>query len=126
MMIRIGMMFALGACALAGAARAETLPPVSGVVFAAPLMAKVDTAQIKPLNLSSRRIFIGAAPSQPDPSIPAGTVKTAIDRQFGAQNVAALGYLCGLQPGPNETSGPASAYDAVGTFLGAQLKLAFR
>ncbi len=120
---------ACSAMAIAGAARAETAA-AGNVVFsapgAAPLMAKVDTSRIRPMNLASRRIFISATAAQTGPAIPAGTVKTAIDRQFGSQNVAALGYLCGLQPGPNEAGGPASGYDAMGTFLGAQLKLAFR
>jgi hypothetical protein len=37
-----------------------------------------------------------------------------------------VGYLCGLQPGPNESGGPASTFDPEGTFLGGQFKLAFK
>ena len=62
-----------------------------------------------------------------EPDIPKGTVKTSLERRFGEQGaVGALGYLCGLAPGPNESGGVASSFDPAGTFLGGQLKIALR
>lgn len=58
-----------------------------------------------------------------------GFAKTAIDHRFAAGEEArvtgSVGYLCGLRPSPNETNGPVSSYESVGTFLGAKVSYAF-
>ena len=62
------------------------------------------------------------------PPLP-GFAKTAIDHRFAAGEQArvtgSVGYLCGLRPSPNETNGPVSSYEPVGTFLGAKVSYAF-
>ncbi len=91
------------------------------------LSIKLPAAAAPVSDLSDPRLFRVTAPPTPEAARPAGTVKTAIDHAFGSKDgvTGSLGYLCGLQPGPNETSGFASSYYEVGTFLGAQLHLAF-
>ena len=55
--------------------------------------------------------------------------KTAIDHRFGRRDdlTGSLGFLCGLQPGHNDTGG-AAAYgvDPHGRFVGARFSIAFR
>lgn len=52
--------------------------------------------------------------------------RTAVDHSFAPDKLTgSVGYLCGLHPGPDGGRGPASSSDAVGTFLGAKLSLAF-
>jgi hypothetical protein len=105
--------------AMAGAARAETAGP-------APLP-KITWTPRPAINLADPRLSPAGAYAQrnPDSATP-GMPKTALDHRFGSANLVAVGYLCGLGPGPNERGGPASANDPEGTFLGGQLKLAFR
>jgi hypothetical protein len=107
------------AAAMTGVARAETAAPapVSKIIWTAP----------SAINLADPRLSLAGAYAQrnPDNATP-GMPKTAIDHRFGSDNLVAVGYLCGLGPGPNERGGPASANDPEGTFLGGQLKLAFK
>jgi hypothetical protein len=125
----------LAALASAGGTRAQTASPSAGVTaysatVASFALASIGLDDMKPaLDLTDHRSFQDAPPvrggaaSAPDPM----ANKTAIDHRFeSADAVGAVGYLCGLQPGPNETAGPASTFDPAGTFLGAQLNLAFR
>jgi hypothetical protein len=110
---------ALIAFAVAGAARAESAAP-------APLPRIVWTAP-PTINIADPRLSPAGAYAERNPAADNhGLPKTAIDHRFGSDNLAAVGYLCGLQPGPNERGGPASAYDPEGTFLGGQLTLAFK
>jgi hypothetical protein len=126
--------FALCAAAAASAAHAEdvgrkVLASYSLPAPAGDAIGPVGADAPRPvLDLTNRRLFIGAGYAQNAPAAdPGASNKTAVDHRFeSADAVGSLGYLCGLQPGPNETAGPASAYDPVGTFLGAQLNLAFR
>jgi hypothetical protein len=60
-----------------------------------------------------------------EPARHPGVARTEID--YRRDNlVGSLGYLCGLEPGPNEAGGLVSSYEPAGTFLGAKLSLAFR
>jgi NaMN:DMB phosphoribosyltransferase len=105
--------------AMAGAAHAETAAPAS--------LPKITWTAPAAINIADPRLSLASPYAQRDtaPATP-GMPKTAIDHRFASGDLAAVGYLCGLQPGPNERGGPASAYDAEGTFLGGQLKLAFK
>ena len=76
-----------------------------------------------PSDLSDPRLFL--AKSDDGPARPKGTVQTAVDVRFNPKAVGSLGYLCGLQPGPNDQGGVRSSSDPAGTFLGGQFKVAF-
>jgi hypothetical protein len=77
-------------------------------------------------SLSDPGLFLASVrDDDAEPTRPRGTVQTAVDRQFSKTASAALGYLCGLQPSPNTSGGVASSYEARGTFLGGQFKVAF-
>ena len=117
-MVRTSVLIALMGLAVAGAARAEDAgPPMSRIVWTP-----------KPaLDIADPRLSPGAAYAPrvraPDPT---GIRRTAVDRSFDSATTGALGYLCGLEPAPNEASGGvASSREAAGTFLGGQLKMAF-
>jgi hypothetical protein len=111
-------LIALGLFLAAGAAQAAEAPvPIAGLV---------NSGQIKPtLDLGNRRLFIAttydAGPAR-DPRF----AVTAVERQVAPGGVASVGYLCGLEPGPNESGGVISSREPVGTFLGAKLSLAFK
>ena len=94
--------------------RAETaaIPP-------APLKAPLARAA----GLSDPHLFLVRADDAP--ARPKGTVQTAVDMRFSPKAVGSLGYLCGLQPGPNDQGGVRSSSDPAGTFLGGQFKVAF-
>jgi hypothetical protein len=76
-----------------------------------------------PSSLSDPRLFLARA--EEAPTRPKGTVQTAVDVRFSPKAVGSLGYLCGLQPGPNDRGGVRSSSDPAGTFLGGQFKVAF-
>lgn len=98
----------------------------AGAAHADPAPLKIAWSPKPALNLSDPRLTL-ANPYAPKASeaIPAGTVKTAIDGQLSNNATAAVGYLCGLQPGPNERGGVISTFDPRGTFLGGQIKVSF-
>jgi len=121
----------------------ETPFQVSGIACVLSLaVAGAAAAQPADLRLSYGFTTAGApavTPSQADPHarfvlryVPAaaspvpGTVRTAVDREIASKGLTgSVGYLCGLRPSPNETNGPVSSFDSVGTFLGAKLSHAF-
>lgn len=76
-----------------------------------------------PPSLSDPRLFLARADEAPTRT--KGTVQTAVDVRFSPKAVGSLGYLCGLQPGPNDRGGVRSSSDPAGTFLGGQFKVAF-
>jgi hypothetical protein len=108
------LMIAAACLAAAGAARAE--PPAIKIAWTP-----------KPaLNLADPRLSLSAPYVQKAGEAPApGTNRTAIDGRMSRSVTGAVGYLCGLQPGPNEKGGVVSTFDPVGTFLGGQLKVSF-
>ena len=73
--------------------------------------------------LSDPRLYLARADEAP--ARPRGTVQTAVDLRLNPKAVGSLGYLCGLQPGPNDRGGVRSSSDPAGTFLGGQFKVAF-
>ncbi len=110
---------ALAFLAATGAAHAET--------SAAPI--KIVWQAAAKMNLADPRLSLATPYAQrnTETPIPAGTVRTAIDHRFASDSmVGSVGYLCGLQPGPNESGGVASTFDPAGTFLGGKLTLAFK
>jgi hypothetical protein len=110
---------ALILAAMAGAARAETAAPAS--------LPKIIWTARPTINLADPRLSLaGPYAQRGEETATPGMPKTAIDHRFASGDLAAVGYLCGLEPGPNERGGPASSHDPEGTFLGGQLKLAFR
>lgn len=76
-----------------------------------------------PSDLSDPGLYLAWADDAP--ARPRGTVQTAVDLRFNPKAVGSLGYLCGLQPGPNDQGGVRSSSDPAGTFLGGQFKVAF-
>jgi hypothetical protein len=76
-----------------------------------------------PSDLADARLFLARADDAPPR--PKGTVQTAVDLRLSSKSVGSLGYLCGLQPGPNDHGGVRSSSDPAGTFLGGQFKVAF-
>jgi hypothetical protein len=117
-LIALGLSLALGAAAQAA--------DVGAPVAATPINGLVNSGQIKPtLDLANHRLFIPASYDAGPARDPRFAV-TAVDRQVGPNAKASLGYLCGLEPGPNEISGVVSSHEPVGTFLGAQFSLAFK
>ncbi|HLY77865.1 MAG TPA: hypothetical protein VKQ70_00710 [Caulobacteraceae bacterium] len=106
--------------AAAGAARSQT---------AAALPVKAPEAAIRPVVDVANPLDPLAPTSITHPLDTAVFARTALDHRFsGREDVTgSLGFLCGLQPGHNET-GAASAYgvDPHGRFLGAKLRFAFR
>jgi hypothetical protein len=116
--LRTVFLAAIGALALAGAAKAE---------------ATADAPAKPPmrLHLSDDRAIVvrpyarGSAAEDPIEA------KTAVDHRFGREGpVGQAGYLCGIGGiGPDNDAprgGPASAFEHFGTFLGASVGYAFR
>ena len=96
---------------------------------AAPAPIKIVWQAQAKMNLADPRLSLATPYAQrnTETPLPSGTVKTAIDRRFASDTMTgSVGYLCGLQPGPNESGGVASAFDPAGTFLGGKLTLAFK
>ena len=54
------------------------------------------------------------------------TMPTAVDRRFGPDATASVGFLCGLEPAPRDNTGAGSTFGPVGTFLGGKLSYTFR
>jgi hypothetical protein len=118
---------AIAALAVAGAASAQTAPQTlipQGVAAAS--ASKIAWDARPALDLSSAHASFASPYAQPAAARPAGTVQTAVDYRFSSDQIGSVGYLCGLQPGPNESGGPASAFEPEGTFLGGQLRMAFK
>jgi hypothetical protein len=118
---RVKAALVLATLALAGAAHAQ----MAGQA-AAPSLSRIAWTAAPRLDLADPRLSLATPYAQRATDATPGMPKTAIDHSFAPDQVGSLGYLCGLQPGPNERGGPASAFDPEGTFLGGQLKLAFR
>jgi hypothetical protein len=94
---------------------------------AAPAMSKINWSAEPKLNLTDSRLALTSPYAQQNPVVDRhGIAVTAVDAKIGPNKTASVGYLCGLQPGPNEAGGPASAFTPEGTFLGGQFKLAFK
>ena len=112
----IQIMLMLTALATAGAARAEAAgPPMSKIVWSKPPALDLVDPRLYPAAAYAGRV------RAPDPT---GIRRTSIDHAFDPGMVGSLGYLCGLAPGPNESSGVASSHEARGTFLGGKLTMA--
>jgi hypothetical protein len=108
---------ALALACLTGAARAETPASLPKITWTAPPAINLADPRLSLASPYAERGETAGVPGMP---------KTAIDHRFATDNLMAVGYLCGLEPGPNEHGGPASSHDPAGTFLGGQLKLAFK
>lgn len=116
------------ALAFAGAAHADpTRADAAAQRFAAeaPPEPLFKVALKSGADLSDPALFLASAKDDAAPVRPRGTVQTALDYRLSPSRMASVGYLCGLQPGPNETSGAMSSFEPIGTFLGGQFKVAF-
>jgi hypothetical protein len=102
-------------------ATAATAPLAYSPLPSAPAKAVPDLAN--PLDPQARPVL------QTNALDTAVFARTAVDHRFeGKTNAtASLGFLCGLQPGHNDTGG-AAAYgvDPHGRFVGARFSIAFR
>lgn len=117
----------LAFAALAGAAEAQTRAESVIDRFkaeAAPMVA-LKSAAPQDASLSAPELFLKTADDGRPLARPKGTVQTAVDRAWSKNVVGSLGYLCGLQPGPNDSGGVASSREPAGTFLGGQLHVTF-
>jgi hypothetical protein len=93
----------------------------------APPAPKINWSPTPAIDISDPHKSIDSPYGQRNPAVDRhGAAQTAIGYQFSPAGQASVGYLCGLQPGPNESGGPASTFDPEGTFLGGQFKLAFK
>ncbi len=99
----------------------------SGAAHAQSVSAIPEDPTKPALNLSDPRLSF-APPSAPSNSADGPFVnRTSIEHTFGPQPItAAVGYLCGLQPLTDRTSGPASTFGPLSTFLGGKLTYAFK
>jgi hypothetical protein len=122
------MLLILAALSIASPAAPAPAPtPFSAdAAAAAASLGKIDASTVASAAQASRPLA-PARYADAGPALPPGVARTQIDYRFAPRDmVGSLGYLCGLEPGPNEAGGPVSASDPVGTFLGAKLSLAFR
>jgi hypothetical protein len=105
---------------------AEAQTASQPVAATAPVMSRITWSGAKPaMDLADPRLSLATPYAARSGPVSTGN-KTAIDHRFADRDaVGSIGYLCGLKPGPNEAGGVASAYDAAGTFLGGQLKVAW-
>jgi hypothetical protein len=108
-----GLLVALAAVGLTASARAE--PARAGLMLSrVRVETPADARAPIPIHYSL------ALADQP---------RTAIDHQFAPDGVkGSVGYLCGISGLPKgaASGGPASAFENMGTYLGAKLGLSFR
>jgi hypothetical protein len=119
---------ALAALSLPPAAHAASRAETVLEQFRAEAAARPPTPLTTPLTSSAARLAeprLFLARADDGPARPKGTVQTAVDVRFNPKATGSLGYLCGLQPGPNDRGGVRSSSDPAGTFLGGQFKVAF-
>jgi hypothetical protein len=115
------------ACALAGAASAQTAP--SAALSLAPFRAAIAQVSEPPsIDLSSSPTARNYA--QITAMRAAGVAQTSVDHRFTSKGdgglVGSVGFLCGLQPGQTDKGGAAAyGYDPQGRFVGAKLHIAF-
>lgn len=117
-----GMFLAAAVAAAAGAADAQVAPPTPGAL--SPYRVGAEPTRLT-IDISGARALPYA---QANALKAAGLAQTAIDHQFARDGlVGSAGFLCGLQPGQNDTGGAAAhGFDPQGRFVGAKLRLAFR
>ena len=117
----------LGALALllaAGAARVAAAQPIEPGLLSP--FAADGTIRVEPAPADPHARFVLRYTPAPVPPIPAGTVRTSVDRDLSAKGLSgSVGYLCGLAPNPSEANGAVTSAQPVGTFLGAQLRQSF-
>jgi hypothetical protein len=117
----LGVLAALIAAAASGEAAAQPIEASLRSPFAADGAIRPQAGPSE----AHARFVLPYHPSE-GPAIPEGTVRTSVDRDLSARGLSgSVGYLCGLGPSPNETNGPVTSYERVGTFLGAQLRQSF-
>jgi hypothetical protein len=122
-----GLAALLVASAASAAVQAQGAPWTPSPPAPAPGMSKIVWSPDKPaLDLGDSRLSLATPYAARSGGVVSPGNKTAIDHKFADSDATgAIGYLCGLKPGPNETAGVASSFDAAGTFLGGQFKLAW-
>ena len=126
MMLKIAVALAVLSLPLAAHAASRTeaaLEQFRAEAAANPTAPLTPSPAKAPSDLSDPHLFLARADDAQ--ARPRGTVQTAVDMRFNPKAVGSLGYLCGLQPGPNDQGGVRSSSDPAGTFLGGQFKVAF-
>jgi hypothetical protein len=119
--LRLGVLAVLFAAATAGEAAAQPVDPGLPSPFAADGTIRPEASPAD----AHARFVLRYRPRAVTP-IPEGTVRTSVERDLAGRGLSgSVGYLCGLSPSPNETSGPVTSTERVGTFLGAQLRQSF-
>ena len=118
---------ALAGALLATTAHAQTATPPAqpfqtGAILAAASLDPFSAVRARPVaDISAARMTF----AHPSTVAETGFPQNSIDRPFANRSLAQIGYLCGLQPGPDDNRGVASSYEPIGTFLGAKLTVAF-
>lgn len=126
------LLMAMSAALAAGAAGAQPLdirlPDRAQAPVAATPIGRFSAEPPRP-DLANPLDPLAPTALQANPVASAVFAKTALDHRFARREdlTGSVGFLCGLQPGHNE-SGAAAAYgtDPHGRFLGARFSLAFR
>ncbi len=117
--------FAVAAALLVpGAVHAQNAPGAALPAYQGPATAGGASPVAEPSALPPSKAELFAAARAQKQS---GVAKTAVDRRFASDDVTgALGFLCGLGPGPSDKGGAAAyGYDPQGRFLGAKFSVAF-
>ena len=127
--LRIEALALAGVLLASTATHAQTVLPAqaaqpfqTGAILAAASLDQISSTQGQPVAdiPAARTVF-----AHPSTVAETGFPQNSIDRPFASKALAQVGYLCGLQPGPDESRGVASSYEPEGTFLGAKLSMAF-
>ena len=131
LILAVAMAAVAGSAGAQGAARPLVLQPYRAEAAAAsPLAVKVGGGPARPTaDLANPLDALAPTAIQASSVESAVFARTAVDHRFSRRDdvTGSVGFLCGLQPGHNET-GAAAAYgaDPHGRFLGAKLSFAFR
>ena len=105
--------------------RAILITAVVSLTAAAAPLAEARTRDADALALAVRP-KLAKAEAQAHELKLAGIARTSVERRTD-EATAALGFLCGIQPGEGRTGAAAArGYDPHGRFLGAKLSFAFR
>jgi hypothetical protein len=109
----------LAATVAAGEAKAQGAAP--------PLPAyRAEAAMAPAIDLAAPRTPLAMTYAQAAAMRQAGVARTSLDHQFARDGLTgSVGFLCGLQPRLDESSGAAYGFDPHGRFLGARLSRAF-
>jgi len=117
----------IAALLLAGGAEAQVAAPPTGALAAWRTPSPDPAMGATPvIDLAAPRTSLTMSYAQTVALREAGVARTSVDHRFDRESlVGSVGFLCGLQPRLDESSGSAFGLDPHGRFLGAKLSRAF-